>query len=289
MGWLKESGLAKAHLFAMVAAGLAAAALAGAPAASAGTVIVHSAGSGELRGDRLILHGVNPRVSYATSSGRAGTESVRRVHRRVFVPGKPATGTLHVAGHHGGDEPTFRLSRPRYSAARDTVSYRARPLDNKRLPGGTARAAGIPARRFGAASLSIVPHTALASGSNGGNDCYALINNEGGFNAADLELQSSSNWDTDSWASGSPPSSIEINGTAAVESDGGLWRGCSQTTVWTRAPGGRAPTGTFTITVTWPWTQLPTSTCTTDQPDWYRCRRDDSNGAIVWDVEATRP
>ena len=61
---------------------------------------------------------------------------------RAFPP-KPATatGTLHVAGHHGGDELTFKLSRPRYNAARRTVSYKIKRLGNGRLPSRAAQAA----------------------------------------------------------------------------------------------------------------------------------------------------
>jgi hypothetical protein len=141
-----------AGLVSLVAAGLVAATAVGAQAPSGGaTVFTHSAGSGELRGGRLILHGVRGRVTWANSSGRSEVVAVRRLHRRMFRRATPAaTGTLHVAGHHGGDEPTFRLSKPRYNRARRTVSYRTKPLDRSAFVG----AAGA-ARRFGAASLSI--------------------------------------------------------------------------------------------------------------------------------------
>jgi len=81
--------------------------------------------------------------------------AVRRMHRLVFSGAKPtATGTLHVAGHRGGEELTVTLSQPRYNAARDTVSYVVTRMKG-RLPGRAAGAAGS-ARSFGAASLSIV-------------------------------------------------------------------------------------------------------------------------------------
>jgi hypothetical protein len=110
---------------ALAAAGLCALVPATASAASA-TLITHSAKSGELQGGRLTLRGVSGRVTYVLNSGRRGTLSVRRLHRRLFLPGLPATGTLHVAGYRGGDEPSFRLSKPRRNAARHTVSYRAK-------------------------------------------------------------------------------------------------------------------------------------------------------------------
>jgi hypothetical protein len=268
-----------AALVAVLATGVFAAALASASVASAATMVVHSAKSGGLHGGRLTLHGVSGRVTYAIGSGRSGTMSVERLHRRLFPPRKPAIGTLHVAGHRGGDEPTFRLSRPRYDAARSTVSYRVRPLASKPVP-----------PRFGAASLSIVPHPTLASGGNGGNDCEASIENMGGFQAADLELASSSQWDTDNWAA-SPPSTIEINRSADVESDGALARGCSFTTTWTRDVGGTTPVATITITVTWPWGDVPSSTCDIDnpQPQALQCTRHDSGGTITWWLESTSP
>jgi hypothetical protein len=120
-----------------------------------GTVFVHSAKSGKLGGGRLTLHGVGRRVTWAHHSGRSGVMAVKRLHRRLFSPKTPeATGTLHVAGHRGGDELTFKLSRPRYNRARHTVSYRAKPINNKPLPRRAVRAAGT-ARPFGPASLTI--------------------------------------------------------------------------------------------------------------------------------------
>ena len=134
--------------------------LAGAPASAqapprGGTVFVHSAESGTLSGGRLTLLGVGPRVTWTHESGRSGVMAVKAMHRMLFTPTTPeATATLHVAGHRGGDEPTFKLSQPRFNRARQMVSYEAKPLDNKRLPGRSARAAQT-ARMFGPASLTI--------------------------------------------------------------------------------------------------------------------------------------
>jgi hypothetical protein len=149
-----------AGLAAVAAAGLLAAAPAGAQAPPRGaTVFVHSAKSGKLGGGRLTLHGVRPRVTWAHGSGRYGVMPVKRLHRQLFPRAKlAATGTLHVAGHRGGDEPIFKLSKPRYNRARRTVSYKAKRLNNKPLASRAAGAAGA-ARRFGAASLSMVGGT----------------------------------------------------------------------------------------------------------------------------------
>lgn len=73
----------------------------------------------------------------------------------LFATSTPEpTATLHAAGHRGGDEPTFNLSQPRCNRARHMVSYQAKPLDEKSLPGRAGRAAQA-ARTFGAASLAI--------------------------------------------------------------------------------------------------------------------------------------
>ena len=139
-----------------VAVGLFALAPAGASAALPDArVYVHSAESGELGGGRLTLRGVGRRVTWAAHPGRFGVVSVKRLHRRLFSPRTPAaTGTLHVAGHSGGDELVLRLSRPRSNPSRGTVSYKVRRLKNGSLPSPTAGAARA-ARRFGAASLTI--------------------------------------------------------------------------------------------------------------------------------------
>ena len=119
-------------------------------------MFTHSAKSGELGGGRLTLHGVGRQVTWAHHSGRFGVMPVKRLHRILFSPKTPpAIGTLHVAGHHGGDELTVELSRPRFDAARSTVSYKIARLGKGRLPSRAVQAAGA-ARPFGAASLSIL-------------------------------------------------------------------------------------------------------------------------------------
>jgi hypothetical protein len=158
-GTFKRNGWARAAagLAAVAAGGLLAAAPAGAqPLPRDDVVFVHSAKRGELGGGRLTLHGVSGRATWAHNSGRSGVMTVKRLHRTLFsARTATATGTLHVAGHRGGDELTFRLSRPRYKAARRTVSYRIKRLGDGRLPGRAAQAAG-GLRRFGPASLSMV-------------------------------------------------------------------------------------------------------------------------------------
>jgi hypothetical protein len=133
-------------------------------------------------------------------------------------------------------------------------------------------------RRFGAASLSIVPGPRVTGGDNGGNDCIAQIDAQSGSNSVYLELQSSSKWDTDTWAQNSPPSSVQPGYSVVV--DGGLGRGCHNETVW-GASGG----ATITIDVTWEWRKLPVSTCKVSNQA-ARCWRADQNGEIVWVIQS---
>jgi hypothetical protein len=264
----------------LVGVGMAAAALVAlAPARSdADSMYVHSATSGKLAGGRLTLHGVGRSVTWTTTSGSAGVARIRRAHERLFPPGSPATGTLHIGGQSGGEESVFRLSKPRYSAPRHTVSYRAKPLAKRRA---AVMAAAAATRRFGTASLSVVPHPSLGSGNNGGNDCQASIWNPPPGNP--LILQSSSKWDTDDW-NPAPSDRIEVSDEPLIESEGGTWRGCHWEAIWQAGDWATAPL--ITIEVSWPWTQLPTSTCTVSNPQLYQCVRDDHSGTIGWDVNA---
>jgi hypothetical protein len=274
-GWRVAAAVWVAGLVAVLVGWL----LTAAPASAASaTMFTHSAKGGELQGGRLTLHGVSGRVTHVLNTGRRGTLSVRRLHRRLFLPGLPATGTLHVAGYRGGDEPSFRLSKPRRNAARHTVSYKAKRLDDKPLPGGAAPMAGVaPPRRFGAASLSIVPHPQLTGGDNGGNDCEAFISN--GYGA--LSLVSSSNWDTDTWDQA--PGGIADFGSATVESDGGLGRGCHWEAVWTWSSGSSQVT--ISMEVTWPWGQGPSTSCTSSDPGAESCTQYvPSPGMIGWAI-----
>jgi hypothetical protein len=152
------------------------------------TVFVHSAKSGELGGGRLTLHGVSRRVTWAHHSGRSGVIAVKRLHRRLFSPKTPeATGTLHVAGHRGGDELTFKLSRPRYNRTRRTVSYKAKPLNRKPLPSRVVRAAQTVGP-FGPASLTIqgapqpsvdVQQTTYPCPSDSSTTCWGTLSGSG--------------------------------------------------------------------------------------------------------------
>ena len=105
----------------------------------------------------MTLRGVSGRARYVTDAGRSGTVSLGRLHRRVFLPGKPPTGLLHIAGR--GHDLVFRLSKPRYIPARGTASYTVKPLS-----AATRRQAPVA---FGDASLTILPNHKLGGGGVG--------------------------------------------------------------------------------------------------------------------------
>jgi hypothetical protein len=273
-----------AGLAALLAAGLVAAAPAVAHAAGGdATVFTHSARSGQLKDGRLTLRGVSGRVAYATNAGRSGVVPVRTLHR-LILPGKAATGTLHVAGHRGGDEPAFRLSRPRYDRAHRTVSYRAKPLDNRGLPRRAARAAGAP-RRFKAASLSIVPHARLMGAAGGGASCQVGVGNNSNAN---FTVNSSPPQGDQAWIGGDP------NGryiTTAADPDGQSstdWEtagnspgeGCSNSVTLTSDDG-----RTITIAISRDWGSYSVNTSCTPSDSSFSCSGgDDGYAQASWTI-----
>jgi hypothetical protein len=220
---------------------------------------------------------------------------------------------LHVAGHRGGDATSFRLIRPRYNAARRTVSFKARRLDSKRLPAGAAGTAGIartrslfgtssqtgPSSGFGPSSMTVASHPTVAPAPGLGNECFVEIVNGGPW---PLTATTWSAWDTDTWERyppevGAPKDTPPWSqGDAVLFGQRGTWvtfggdvRGCSNKVAfeWQDNP---AP-GTFIIETTWPWGQGPTSTCNGDQNsavmygngNW-KCTRNDHDGQITWTI-----
>jgi hypothetical protein len=261
--------------------------------ATAASTYVHSARSGAFAGGRLTLQGVGHNVTWMTTGGRVGVAPIALAQKRLFSHKVQATGVLEIAGQRGANEFAFQLSDPRYSAVRRTVSYRA-----TRLKGVVAAMAGAPVpRRFGAASLSVVPDVSpgtgspgsgspgsgsLGSGDNGGNDCRVEVDDPAvGNGSYNINLASSGQWDTDNWAI-SPPNYILINSSAIMESDGGLWRGCRFDTTWSEGDG-----STISIDVYWPWGGSETSTCTPSNPQAYQCTNASNGGEWIWGIQPT--
>ena len=238
-----------------------------------------------------------------------------RVHKGVFLPGRPATGVLHVEEQHGGDEPSFKLSRPRYSAARRTVSFKARRLNGKRLSPGAAGAAEIartPSRpgtrsqtrsslTFGRSSLTVNSRPTVVPAPADGNRCEAFLENRAGA-VPDVVFSATafSAWDTDSWIEyppqdnhAPPPPGVDQFGGVAPgydgqwSSQGGNLRGCHNEATFGLTQNGDKSPGSFTIQVSRPWGQLPSSTCEVSDPVYkFKCTRDDRNGNIIWLIES---
>ena len=257
-GALRDAmALTVAGLIVVVGAGLFALAPATASAGSRDAhVFTHSAKSGKLVGGRLTLRGVGRRITWANNYGRTGVMRIKRLHRLLFSPGTPpAIGTLHVAGHGGGDELPLKLSRPRYKASRGTVSYRAKRLNKRPLPRRPARASGIALRRFGAASLSIIGAPPVMAGDSGGNDCITFFDNKIPGTVYSLQARSFSKGDGNTWI---PNPTDPTVGTVVGPGDGIHWQsrgassddpGCSNTGAWEvieNPTGGGAPIATGT-------------------------------------------
>ena len=248
-------------------------------------VFTHSAKSGKLVGGRLTLRGVGRRITWANNYGRTGVMPIKRLHRLLFSPGtSPATGTLHVAGHGGGDELALKLSRPRYKAARGTVSYRAKRLNKRPLPRRPARASGIALRRFGAASLSIVGAPPVMAGDSGGNDCITFFDNKIPGTVYSLQARSFSKGDGNTWI---PNPTDPTVGTVVGPGDGIHWQsrgassddpGCSNTGAWEvieNPTGGGAPIDsgiTITFSVSLSSNYQFNYSCESSEPSLFSCK-----------------
>lgn len=235
---------------------------------SAAMVVSYSAKSGQFDGGRLLVRGVSGRARYLTDAGRTGRMSLTRLHQRVFLPGKPPTGMLHIAGRD--DDLAFKLSQPRYNAKGQTVSYAAKPLPGTQLSRGVTHHAPL---QFADASLTVLPDPALGSTSN---DCIMAVNNDTGDN---LILQSSSNWSTDTWYT-APPGELNIGEYVDMESEGGFLRGCGFQATYGVAFGPEV-----TIAVSWAWGGGVSTTCTSTDTTQLVCQRHDTT-VVGWDIAA---
>jgi hypothetical protein len=189
------------------------------------TMFVHSAKSGKIEDGKLTLRGVGRHVTWAASDGeRSARVRIPTMHRALFARlAPPVTGTLHVAGHRGGEEPTFRLSRPRFNASRGTVSYRVRRV-RKRTH---ARAAGLAKpRSFGAASLSVLSDD---------RDCLTMMENNTGHPLQLARAEVNGTWTT---SPGTPGQTVLAPGHGTTWEAAG--DGCGHTVDWqtTDVPGG---------------------------------------------------
>jgi hypothetical protein len=242
-------------------------------ASGGATMFVHTATGGEVERGRLTLRGAGRRLTWVTNGTRTGRVPVTRLHRRLFPRSTPAaTGMLQVAGRRAAFP--LRLSRPSFKPARGRVSYRVRSLDGS-----------IP-RRFGAASLSILGDPAVMGGTSGGHDCSARLLNHALY---DLAVVSTSTLQTDVWNPEIRAGTVipALTGITDWQSDGGALLGCSNTVVLQfSATAGQpaAPTGTFTITTSYPWSSPFSNTCVPTNPSFVCRALIDEAGQAAWEI-----
>jgi hypothetical protein len=239
-----------------VALAVTAVALTATPAAArepidAATLFTHSAAGGELRGERLALHGVSRRVTYVTAGGESGTLRVKRMHRLLFENTTP-TATLHIAGHRGGDELTLKLSGPRHRPERRTVSYRVERLDDHGLPARSI--AANRTREFGRASLSIVSTPRALTGPFG-NICWTTFTNLTGYGMQAVSFDLIGGYNQRWEQAGTVGQQLALGQYSSWKSDGNNGDGCSNHSVWTLIrdpydPRGPAPPAGVTFEMT---------------------------------------
>jgi hypothetical protein len=102
-----------------------------------------------------------------------------------------------------------------------------------------------------------------------------------------LSARTWSKWDTDDWTP--DPSDLEtpFSGSGSWESDGGQWRGCSNTVNFQGVPKVSGYGGLFTVTIQWPWGQAsPTSTCSVTYGS-LSCTQEPGVSPITWRLHAT--
>ncbi len=265
---------------AVATAGLLAAAGATASGPLAGaTLVVQSAKRGGLQGDQLTLRGVGRSVRWKRSGRprQSGIVSFKLVERQLFSDNAALTADLHVAGQRG--VVALRISRPRYSARRGTVSYRVKRLGQRSVP-----------RRFGAASLSIVLPR-VVGGSYGDHSCQTEVQDNTAYG---LQPIRSSKGDLDVWALESPPAAAIGQGdVTSWESDGALFKGCTNSVVWKFVPDPNSlhpptpPSGTVSFTTTYPWDGLPSYACTSSYPG-VQCKQTyaTKDGVVDWELNS---
>ena len=252
-----------------------------APAAFAGTpngdaLFVQAADSGTVRDGRLTLHGVSRQLAWFTDRPQrdSGTTSFGTFRKALFSKGQSApNAALDISGKGLGGIAALRLTHPSFDRRSGTVSYRVKRL--KQVSGNLDHYLGRVSKRdipdsFGASSLFI--------DSAFGNTCYTTIVDSVG----PLETVSSSKWSTDSWAPALPSSfGIGVGDSWSWGSQGGAFRGCSNSAVWQLYDG---PSGTFTFQTTDPWTGANTITCTSSNPA-YRCLQVSvKGGTVTWSL-----
>jgi len=267
---------------------LLAAALAALPVGSAAgaagprgdALFVQAADGGTFHHGRLTLRGVSHQVAWFTDrpARDSGTVSFK-VFRRSLFSGKQAApnAALDLAGKGLGGVASLRLSHPRFDARSGKVTYAVKRLKN--VSGhldhyvGRLSKRDIPSR-FGDASLFI--DNAL------GNTCYTTVIDS---TTAGLETVSSSKWSSDSWHPALPSSfGLGPGDDWSWGSQGGAFRGCSNSAVWQLYAGA---SGTVSFQTTNPWSGSDTLTCSVSNPAFRCIQVSRSGGTVTWSIGPT--
>ncbi len=245
-------------------------------------LFVQAADSGTFRHGLLTLRGVSHQVAWFTDRPQRDSGTVSfRVFRRSLFSGKQAApnAALDLAGKGLGGVAALRLRNPSFDPAKGTLTYRVKRLKN--VSGNLDHYVGRLSKRslpssFGAASLFI--DNAL------GNSCYTTVIDAGDFG---LVTASSSKWSTDSW-NPSLPSDFGIGqgDSWSWGSQGGAFRGCSNSAVWNMYAGA---TGTVSFTTTNPWTGSNTFDCAVSNPAFRCVKVSSSGGSVTWSIGPTPP
>lgn len=245
------------------------------------TTFVQSAKGGGFHGHQLTLRGVGRSVRWQSSLGKqSGVVSFPLLKRQLFPRNATLTADLHVAGRRGVVR--LLISRPRYSARRGTVSYRVKRLSGRRIP-----------LRFGRVSLSILWAPGVGR-SVGDYSCQTQLQDNTAYGLQPID---SSKSELDTWANLSPPTAvIGSNDAASWESDGALFKGCSNSVVWKLVPDPNKsnpptpPSATVTLSVIYPNDGFPTYTCKPSGALVY-CKQTYAtrDGVVYWDLDPVNP
>jgi len=269
-------------LAAAILASLAVAPAAGAAGPRGDALFVQAANGGTFRHGKLTLTGVSHQVAWFTDRPQRDSGTVSfKVYRRALFSGKQRApnAALDLAGKGLGGVAALRLTHPRFDADNGKVTYHVKRLKN--VSGnldhyvGRLSKRGIP-RRFGDASLFI--DNAL------GNTCYTTVVDA---TTAGLETVSSSKWSSDSWDPSLPSSfGLGPGDSWSWGSQGGAFRGCSNSAVWQLYAGA---SGTVSFQTTNPWSGSDTLTCNVSNPAFRCVQVSRSGGTVSWSIGPTPP
>jgi hypothetical protein len=262
---------------AVAAACLVAIAPASASAFIGATTFVQWAKGGAFHGHQLTLRGVGGSVRWQSILGKqSGVVSFSLLRRQLFPRNATPAADLHVSGRRGVAR--LLISRPRYNARRSTVSYRVKRLSGRRIP-----------VRFGRVSLSILWEPGVG-GSAGHYSCQTQLQDNTAYGLQPID---SSKGELDKWANLSPPTAvIGSNDVASWESDGALFKGCSNSVVWklvldpNKSNPPTPPQATVTVSVSYPNDGFPTYTCKpSGAPVFCKQTYATRDGVVYWDLD----